>query len=220
MNGSAPKSPVTGFHAERRKNPNPNCDRLSLERAIKIVRINSTIAKMLSAHTSITAAKVPSASPPLPRALRYCRIGEGGPSAAAGSGAATKLTIAGAWSGAASIACEGAVSGDEGSGSLSRDMDDGVTIYLLAFGIPNLEAVILSAANGAPGQLDGWGRKNPRISYLPLLVLSRNAPQLQSSPKNHAARPQSLCVRAALTVYLMVAIVFFTIACTCAGSGA
>jgi hypothetical protein len=99
-------------------------------------------------------------------------------------------------------------------------MDDGVTIYLLAFGIPNLEAVILSAANGAPGQLDGWGRKNPRISYLPLLVLSRDTPQLQSSPKNHAARPQTHGVRAAITVYWMVVIVRFTIVCTCGGSGA
>jgi hypothetical protein len=33
--------------------------------------------------------------------------------------------------------------------------------------------VILSAANGVPGQLAGWGRKNPRILplLLPLLLL-------------------------------------------------
>jgi 4-amino-4-deoxy-L-arabinose transferase-like glycosyltransferase len=30
------------------------------------------------------------------------------------------------------------------------------------------QIVILSAANGVPGQLAGWGRKNPRISSLPL----------------------------------------------------
>jgi hypothetical protein len=56
--------------------------------------------------------------------------------------------IAGAWIGAASIGSVGAVNGDEGSGSLSRDMDDGVTIYLQWFSrhSEQLMVVILSVA--------------------------------------------------------------------------
>ncbi len=38
-------------------------------------------------------------------------------------------------------------------------------------GVSSREGVILSEANGVPGQLAGWGRKNPRISFLLLLVL-------------------------------------------------
>jgi hypothetical protein len=68
------------------------------------------------------------------------------------------LTIAGAWSRAASVCVDGAVGGNEGSGSLSSDMDDGVTIYLQWFSrhSEQLMVVILSAA------------QNLSISHLPI----------------------------------------------------
>jgi hypothetical protein len=58
--------------------------------------------------------------------------------------------------------------------------------------------------------------KAQNLSISRLLVLSRSAVR----PKNHAARPQTHRVRAAITVYLMVVMVRFTIVCTCSGSGA
>src|SRR5580698_1348436 len=42
-------------------------------------KINATIAKILHAQSSMTAAKLLSARLPLPRLLRYSRIGEGAP---------------------------------------------------------------------------------------------------------------------------------------------
>ena len=57
--------------------------------------MNKTIAKMLNAHSSITAANVLSATPPLPRVARNLRTSDGSPSGADGSAAPTKLVPAG-----------------------------------------------------------------------------------------------------------------------------
>src|ERR1700733_12612132 len=54
--------------------------------------INSTIAKMLHAQTSITVAKLLSARVPLPRLLRYSRIGEG---TLAGAGTGSEANFVG-----------------------------------------------------------------------------------------------------------------------------
>src|SRR5208283_2171645 len=47
--------------------------------------------------------------------------------------------------------------------------------------------VILSVANGVPGQLAGWGRKNPRISLLPLLLAPPLPPQPVHAPRRRRA---------------------------------
>ena len=49
-----------------------------------------TIAKMLHAHSNMTAAKLLSARLPLPRFLRKSRIADGAASAAAGTGSGAK----------------------------------------------------------------------------------------------------------------------------------
>ncbi len=54
--------------------------------------MNSTMAKMLSAHSSITAAKLLSASPPLPRVRRNSRIADG--AIAAGSRCGPGVAVA------------------------------------------------------------------------------------------------------------------------------
>jgi hypothetical protein len=82
MNGSAPKSPLTGSHDWLVKNLNPNSARLNFERRTRIVAMKITIAKILQAHNSITPANVRSAILPLPRLARNLRISEGGSTAA------------------------------------------------------------------------------------------------------------------------------------------
>src|SRR5215469_15886046 len=76
MKGSAPKSPETGSHADLVKNFKPNCTRLGRECSTRRTRMNRTIAKIVQAHRSITAAKVLSATRPLPRLLRNSRMGD------------------------------------------------------------------------------------------------------------------------------------------------
>jgi hypothetical protein len=49
-----------------------------------------------------------------------------------------------------------------------RDLHSGELFSKLS--VSTNQIVILSGANGVPGQLAGWGRKNPRISSLPLCV--------------------------------------------------
>ena len=53
--------------------------------------MNSTIPKMLSAHSSIRPIKTWSARPPLPRDFRNWRIGEGAALRRRGSAAANKV---------------------------------------------------------------------------------------------------------------------------------
>src|ERR1700680_3299520 len=77
MNGSAPKSPLTGSHAWLVKNLKPNCARLSFDRSTRMTRMNSTMAKMLQAHKSISAAKLLSAILPLPRVRKNSRMADG-----------------------------------------------------------------------------------------------------------------------------------------------
>src|ERR1700677_2111937 len=77
MKGSAPKSPETGSHAWRVKNFQPNWTKLRWEWMMRMPRIKRTIAKMLQAQRSMTAAKLLSARLPLPRLLRYSRMGDG-----------------------------------------------------------------------------------------------------------------------------------------------
>src|SRR5438270_5479525 len=88
MKGSAPKSPETGSHAARVKNFQPNCTRLGRECTTRMTKIKRTIAKMVQAQRSITAAKLLSAMRPLPRLLRNSRMGDVAVSVAdnAGSG--------------------------------------------------------------------------------------------------------------------------------------
>jgi hypothetical protein len=54
----------------------PNCARLRWERRIRILRMKRTMAKMLNAQRSMTAAKLVSAMRPLPRLFRKSRIVE------------------------------------------------------------------------------------------------------------------------------------------------
>src|SRR5258705_1717808 len=86
MKGSAPKSPETGSHAERVKNFQPNCTRLGRECKTRMPKMKRTMAKIVQAQTSMTAAKLLSAMRPLPRLRRKSRIGEGGGSIAANAG--------------------------------------------------------------------------------------------------------------------------------------
>src|SRR5271155_5724780 len=91
MNGSAPKSPETGSQAWRVKNFQPNWTRLRWERRTRMLRMKRTMAKMLQAQTSMTAAKLLSAIRPLPRWFRYARMAETGAPAKAGSRPAAKV---------------------------------------------------------------------------------------------------------------------------------
>src|SRR5580692_3040028 len=120
MKGSAPKSPETGSHASRVKKLQPNCARLRWERRIRILRMKRTIAKMLNAQSSMTAAKLVSAMRPLPRLFRKSRIGEG--IAATADDAASGARVAG---GPSSV---GGTGGDdlESRSSVMRVVD---TIY-------------------------------------------------------------------------------------------
>ena len=81
-----------------------------------MVRMKRTMTKMLHAHNSMTAAKLLSAIRPLPRLLRYPRIGEG---VVAGWGSGAPATGAGL---TASVAGRG--SGDPGSRSVVIRVED------------------------------------------------------------------------------------------------
>src|SRR5258707_9619510 len=76
MKGSAPKSPATGSHASRVKNFQPNAARLGRECRTRMPKMNTTMAKMLKAHRSVSAAKLLSARAPLPRLLRKSRMAD------------------------------------------------------------------------------------------------------------------------------------------------
>ncbi len=84
MKGSAPKSPLTGSHAERAKKCHPNWCSVSRDRTTRMMRIKATIAKMEDAQKSIRPAKLRSAMLPLGRELRKARIAEGGAGVASG----------------------------------------------------------------------------------------------------------------------------------------
>ena len=58
---------------------------------MRMPRMNRTIAKILQAQRSMTAAKLLSARLPLPRLLRYSRIGEGAMSPETGTGSEANL---------------------------------------------------------------------------------------------------------------------------------
>src|SRR5271168_4554982 len=90
IKGSAPKSPETGSHAWRVKKLQPNWARLRCERTIRMLRMKRTIAKMLKAQTSITAAKLLSANLPLPRSLRKVRTADGAGLTAVGPAAGAR----------------------------------------------------------------------------------------------------------------------------------
>ena len=77
MNGSAPKSPETGSHVrvEKKCQPNALIDSCECETRTETIRI--TIAKMLSAQTTIRDANAPSAIRPELFACRNMRITDG-----------------------------------------------------------------------------------------------------------------------------------------------
>src|SRR5580700_2482365 len=77
MNGSAPKSLLTGFHADRKKKLSPNLCSVSVECPTSSAAISPTMPKMLSAHSTITQRNVPSAQPELPRPCRNTRTADG-----------------------------------------------------------------------------------------------------------------------------------------------
>jgi hypothetical protein len=85
-------------------------------------KMNSTIAKMLHAHTSITAAKLLSARLPLPRLLRYSRMGEGAVLPDTGTGSDANFVGT-----AASVFC----TGNTGPDSFSLVMRVEITILFL-----------------------------------------------------------------------------------------
>jgi hypothetical protein len=76
MKGSAPNSPLTGSQAWRKKNPKPNFEIESWERAISSNKISATIAKITRAHAIIRPEKALSMPAELPRDCRNFRIGE------------------------------------------------------------------------------------------------------------------------------------------------
>src|SRR5579871_1088423 len=120
MKGRAPKSPETGSHAERVKNLQPNCAKLRCERRTRMVRMKRTMTKMLQAHNSMTAAKLLSARRPLPRLLRYSRMGESVVTAAWGSAPAAGVGVT------ASVAGTGR--GDPGSRSVVIRVEDTILV--------------------------------------------------------------------------------------------
>jgi hypothetical protein len=69
--------PLTGSHADPKKNDMPNFEMVSFEPDMSSIRINRTMAKMLSAHNNMRKLKVRSASEELPQLRRYVRTGEG-----------------------------------------------------------------------------------------------------------------------------------------------
>ena len=77
MNGSAPKSPETGSHVRVEKKCQPNALTDSYECETRTDTIRSTIAKMLSAQTTIRAAKAPSAIRPELFACKNMRTADG-----------------------------------------------------------------------------------------------------------------------------------------------
>src|SRR5580704_13090706 len=77
MNGRAPKLPLTGSHADPKKNDIQNFWIVSFEPEMSSNRIRRTIPKMLSAHKSIRALKLRSAKEELPRLIRNARTGDG-----------------------------------------------------------------------------------------------------------------------------------------------
>jgi len=58
---------------------------------MRMPKINRTMAKMLQAQSSMTAAKLLSARLPLPRLLRYSRMGEGAALPETGAGSAANF---------------------------------------------------------------------------------------------------------------------------------
>src|SRR5579859_4368203 len=70
INGSAPKSPLTGSHFCWIKNENPNRAQVSLELDINSHAISRTMPKMLSAQSNINPLNARSAIAELPREWR------------------------------------------------------------------------------------------------------------------------------------------------------
>src|SRR6202046_172317 len=77
MNGSAPKSPETGSQVRVEKKCQPNALMESCECETRTETIRITIAKMLSAQTTIRDAKAPSAIRPELFACRNMRTADG-----------------------------------------------------------------------------------------------------------------------------------------------
>ena len=76
MNGSAPKSPLTGSHAWWKKKAMPNLLIDICERNTSSVAISATIPKMVRAQPSISHLKARSLQTELPRPSRNFRTAE------------------------------------------------------------------------------------------------------------------------------------------------
>ena len=96
MNGRAPNSPLTGSHALPTKNFRPNFASVSCECVTNSTAMRPTMAKMLSAHSSISQRKVESAIFELPRLCRNVLIADAGAGTATGTGPPSGMAEAGA----------------------------------------------------------------------------------------------------------------------------